>query len=228
MTAAGGTPLRLFIFARHAESVANADHVLSTDPSRPAALTERGRAQARALGAQLANVPIDLAVCSRLPRARETISIALGGRPVPVVIEPGFDEIRAGDLDGKPIQAYWDWIGQHTAEDRLPHGESVDDALRRYAGALRWLLATAGTIVLVITHELALRHIAVAAAPEQPPRPDTDFANAVPYLFDSRALWHAAAGLAAPEDVPGADRANGARVPQLAAARLKDPYAPGK
>jgi broad specificity phosphatase PhoE len=228
VTAAGGTPLRLFMFARHAESVANADHVLSTDPSRPAALTERGRAQARALGAQLANVPIDLAVCSRLPRARETISIALGGRPVPVVIEPGFDEIRAGDLDGKPIQAYWDWIGQHTAEDRLPHGESVDDALRRYAGALRWLLATAGTIVLVITHELALRHIAAAAAPDQPPRPDTDFANAVPYLFDSRALWHAAVGLAAPEDIPGADRANGARVPQLAAARLKDPFAPGK
>jgi broad specificity phosphatase PhoE len=226
--APGRMPLRLFIFARHAESAANAGHVLSTEPSRQVVLTERGEAQARALGAQLANMPIDLAVCSRLLRTWETVSIALRGRPVPVVTEPGFDEIQAGDFDGEPIQAYWDWLGQHTPEDRLPHGESVDDALRRYADALRWLLATAGTIVLVITHELALRHIAVAAAPEQPPRPDTDFANAVPYLFDSRALWHAAAGLAAPEDIPGADRANGARVPQLAAARLKDPFAPGK
>ncbi|HET9972843.1 MAG TPA: phosphoglycerate mutase family protein [Streptosporangiaceae bacterium] len=78
MTGADGTPLRLFVFARHAESAANADHVLNTDPSRPAGLTERGRAQARAPGAQLASVPIDLAVSSRLPRARETISIALG------------------------------------------------------------------------------------------------------------------------------------------------------
>ena len=96
MSTADGTPLRLFVFARHAESAANADHVLNTNPSHPVALTEQGRAQARALGAQLANLPIDLAVCSRLLRTRETISIALGGRAVPVLTEPGFDEIRAG------------------------------------------------------------------------------------------------------------------------------------
>jgi broad specificity phosphatase PhoE len=197
MTAADGTPRRLFVFARHAESAANAGHVLSTDPSRPVALTEQGRAQARALGAQLANVPIDLAVCSRLQRTRETISIALGGRPVPVLTEPGFDEIRAGDLDGEPIQAYWDWLGRHTASDRLPQGESLDDALRRYAGALRRLLARAGPVTLVVTHELALRHIAAAAAPGSLPWPGTEFAHAVPYLFDSRAVRRAAAGLAA-------------------------------
>jgi broad specificity phosphatase PhoE len=198
VSTADGTPLRLFVFARHAESAANADHTLNTDPSRPVALTERGRAQARALGAQLANLPIDLAVCSRLLRTRETISIALGGRAVPVLVEPGFDEIRAGDLDGEPIQAYWDWLGQHTASDRLPHGESLDDALRRYGGALRWLLTRAGTVTLVVTHELALRHIAAAAAPfGSLPWPGTDFAHGVPYLFDSRALRRAAAGLAA-------------------------------
>jgi broad specificity phosphatase PhoE len=129
-TGAPGAPFRLFVFARHAESAANAGHVLNTDPSRPVALTEQGRGQARALGAQLANLPIDLAVCSRLLRTQETVSIALGGRPVPVVTEPGFDEIHAGDFDGEPIQAYWDWLGQHTDRDRLPHGESLDDALR--------------------------------------------------------------------------------------------------
>ena len=165
MTAADGTPLRLFVFARHAESAANASHVLNTDPSRPVALTERGRAQARALAAQLADLPIDLAVCSRLLRTQETMSIALGGRAVPVLSEPGFDEIRAGDLDGEPIQAYWDWLGQHTTGDRMPHGESLDGALRRYVGALRRLLGRAGPVTLVVTHELALRHIAAAAAP---------------------------------------------------------------
>jgi broad specificity phosphatase PhoE len=194
---------RLFVFARHAESGANATHLLSTDPFRPVALTERGRAQARALGAQLANVPIDLAVCSRLLRAHETMSIALGGRAVPVLTDPGFDEIRAGVLDGEPIQAYWDWLGQHTTSDRMPHGESLDDALRRYAGALRRLLARAGLVTLVITHELALRHIAAAAAPAgSPPWPGTEFAHAVPYLFDSRAVRRAAVGLAAQGSPP--------------------------
>jgi broad specificity phosphatase PhoE len=217
--APSGAPLRLFVFARHAESVANTGHVLNTDPSRPAELTERGRAQARALGAQLANLPVDLAVCSRLLRTRETVTIALGSRPVPILTEPGFDEIRAGDLDGEPIQAYWDWLGQHTDSDRLPHGESLDDALRRYAGALRWLLARPGAVILVVTHELALRNIAAAAAPGTLSGPGTDFANAVPYLFGEHAVRRAAAGLAAPENLADSNHANGARRSHLAASK---------
>jgi broad specificity phosphatase PhoE len=105
--------LRLFVFARHAESTANAAHVLSSDPSRPVALTARGRVQARALGAQLANVPVDLAVGTRLLRTRQTIDIALHGRQIPVLIEPGFDELQAGDLDGAPIEAYRSWKHLH-------------------------------------------------------------------------------------------------------------------
>ena len=70
----------MFVFARHAESTANTAHVLSSDPARPVALTERGRAQARALGAQLAGVHIDLAVGTRFQRSQETIGIALHGR----------------------------------------------------------------------------------------------------------------------------------------------------
>ncbi len=57
--------LRLFVFARHAESAANAANVLNTNPSQPVALTARGRTQARALGAQLANLHVDLAVGTR-------------------------------------------------------------------------------------------------------------------------------------------------------------------
>ncbi len=84
----------------------------------------------------------------------------------------------------------------------MPHGESLDGALRRYADALRRLLARAGAVTLVVTHELALRHIAAAAAPGSLLWPDTDFANAVPYLFDSRAVRRAAAGLAADGTLP--------------------------
>src|ERR1700752_4742017 len=120
--------LRLFVFARHAESVANAANVLNSNPSQPAALTARGRTQARALGAQLANLPVDLAVGTRLLRTRQTIDIALDGRQVPTLIEPGFDEIRAGDFEGARIEAYWSWRAQHTLRDNLPHGESIGDA----------------------------------------------------------------------------------------------------
>jgi broad specificity phosphatase PhoE len=188
--------LRLFVFARHAESVANAANMLNSNPSQPVVLTARGRTQARALGAQLANLHVDLAVGTRLLRTRQTIDIALDGREVPTLIEPGFDEIRAGDLEGAPIEAYRSWQDQHTPGDRLPNGESIEDALRRYTGALRRLLGRTETITLVVIHDLALRYIAAAATSPLPSN-GTAFPNAVPYLFDQPAARRAAASLAA-------------------------------
>ena len=189
--------LRLFVFARHAESVANAANTLNSSPSQTVALTARGRTQARALGGQLANLPVDLAVGTRLLRTRQTIDIALDGRQVPTLIEPGFDEIHAGDLEGAPIEAYRSWMDQHTLRDQLPHGESIEDALRRYADALRRLLARTETITLVVIHDLALRYIAAAAATSPSPLNGTAFPNAVPYLFDQPAAWRAANSLIA-------------------------------
>ena len=188
--------LRLFIFARHAESVANTANMLNSNPSQTVALTARGRTQARALGAQLANLHVDLAVGTRLLRTRQTIDIALDGREVPTLIEPGFDEIHAGDLEGAPIEAYRSWQDQHTPGDRLPNGESIEDALRRYTGALRRLLGRTETITLVVIHDLALRYIAAAATSPLPSN-GTAFPNAVPYLFDQPAARRAAASLAA-------------------------------
>ena len=106
--------VRVFVLARHAESFANVTGVVSTDPGRPVGLTRWGRAQARQLGAQLAHLEIDLAVCSRLLRTQQTVELALQGRPIPVVIEEDFDELRAGDLEEQPIETYWSWERQHT------------------------------------------------------------------------------------------------------------------
>ena len=185
-------PLRLFVFARHAESAANARNVMSSDPSQPVALTDRGRDQARALGVQLANVHLDLAVATRFLRTQQTMDLAVGGRPVPVLIEPLFDELRAGDLNGATMAAYWSWKHHHTADEHMPHGESPNDALRRYASALRRLLARTEPVTLVVLHEMGLRHIAAAAAPGGPRADSAEFGNAIPYLFDEHAVRRAA------------------------------------
>jgi Histidine phosphatase superfamily (branch 1) len=52
----------------------------------------------------------------------------------------------------------------HAPDSHFPHGESPADALRRHANALRRLLARTETVTLVVIHEFALRHIAMAAA----------------------------------------------------------------
>jgi broad specificity phosphatase PhoE len=191
------TPGRLFVFARHAESEANIANALSSDPARPVALTEHGRQQARELGAQLASLGVDLAVATRFLRTQQTIEITLRGRQVPILIEPGFDEVNAGDFDGAPIDTYWSWKTGHTSDENFPGGESEDDALRRYADALQRLLGRTEPVTLVVTHENALRSIATAAHDPISLGPDAAFMNAVPYLFDERALRRARTGLLA-------------------------------
>ena len=188
---------RLFVFVRHAESTANLAGVVNSDPEHPIALTPRGRQQARQLGAQLANLEIDLAVGTRFLRTQQTLELALRGRSVPLLIEPGFDEVRAGDCEGGAMSTYWSWKERHDPSEPFPRGESVNRALLRYAGALRRLVARPETVVLLVMHEFGLRHIAAAAgALSLFPHPAPD--NAAPYLFGELALRRASDRLEAP------------------------------
>jgi broad specificity phosphatase PhoE len=190
--------MRLFVFTRHAESSVNAAGLLSSDPSRPIGLTPRGREQARQLGEQLANLNIELAVATRFLRTRETVELALHGRNVPLLVEPDLDEIRAGAFDGKPIRTYWTWKEQHARSERFPFGESLDDATRRYADALRRLVTRQEAVTLIVGHELSIRYIAEAAAgADVLGESESKIANAVPYLFDESAVRDAVDRLAA-------------------------------
>jgi broad specificity phosphatase PhoE len=181
---------RLIVMTRHAESVANAAHDVSSDPAKAIPLTTLGREQAQRLGEQIGSLDVDVAVCTRFLRTRQTAEIALAGRDVPIVVDPLFDEVDAGDLDGAPIEAYWAWKHSHPPTERFPHGESIAEALRRYANALRGLAARIEPVTLVVAHEFALRHIVEAATGSAP-----DIANATPYLFGQPALLRAATGL---------------------------------
>jgi broad specificity phosphatase PhoE len=135
---------------------------------------------------------LDLAVATRFLRTQETLGLALRGREVPTLIEPDLDEIRAGDFDGGQIDNYRSWKARHVRSDAFPHGESLDDALLRYACALGSLLARIERVILVVLHGFALRQIAAAAAGDTWTRIDAEVANATPYLFDHAALARAA------------------------------------
>jgi broad specificity phosphatase PhoE len=184
--------MRQFVFARHAESSMNAAQVLSSDPSRPVGLSPRGRRQALRLGEQIRNLDIELAVFTRLRRTRETVELALRGRDVPFVVEPGLDEVRLGVLDGAPIRAYWAWKENHPRSEPFPLGESLDDAARRYSQALRRLVERPGDIALVVTHQIGIRYLLEAASGIRAlDESGMRIPNAVPYLFDESALRNA-------------------------------------
>jgi broad specificity phosphatase PhoE len=184
---------RLFVLSRHGESTLNEERRVNGDPSVTVALTGRGEDEARALGAQVAHIRLDLCVTSRFGRAHQTARIALGDRDVPCVEEPLLDDVKIGELEGRTIDEYRAWKREHTRADRFPGGESLDDAAARYARGYRALLALDARCVLVVCHEIPVRYALNAAVGSADlDGPIHDIRNATPYLFDEESLARAA------------------------------------
>ena len=188
--------MQLYVISRHAESTLNFENRVNGDPSIEVALTEKGRGEATLLGQQIAHVPIDLCVHTRFGRTHETAAIALAGRNVPFEVEPLLDDIDVGELEGKTLDDYRAWKGEHTRKDAFPGGESLDDAARRYAQAYRKLLERPEQAILVVTHEIPLRYaINAADGSDELDGPAHQLANATPYVFDEAALTRAVDGI---------------------------------
>jgi broad specificity phosphatase PhoE len=188
--------VRLFAFARHGQSVLNVERRINGDPALDVPLTPEGEEEARRLGHQLANVPLDLCVHSRFPRALRTAELALEGREVRMVVEPLLDDIRVGELEGRTVDDYRAWKEAHTRRDPFPGGESLDEAAVRYAEAFRRLLGLRERVVLVVCHEIPIRYALNAArGSDDLDGPEHAVANATPYLFDEAALERAASGI---------------------------------
>jgi broad specificity phosphatase PhoE len=188
---------RVFVLARHGESALNVARVVNGDPALDVRLTENGRRESRLLGQQLRNVPLELCVVTRFGRTRETAEIALDTRPVRFEVEPLFDDIDIGDLEGASIDEYRAWKRAHTRADPFPNGESLEAAAVRYGRALEALLARPEAAILVVAHEIPVRYALNAAeGSRDPDSPHHAIANATPYLFDEQRLAEAAARLA--------------------------------
>jgi broad specificity phosphatase PhoE len=184
----------LLILARHAHSVLNLERRVNGDPTVDVPLTEQGREQARLLGAQIANVELDLCVHTRFPRTRETAELAIADRDVPVLVEPRLDDIKIGDLEGLSIERYRE-VKREVGRNRpFPGGESLDDAARRYAAAFRELAGRREQRIVVVCHEIPIRYAlnAAAGSDKLDGPPFHDLANAVPFLFDGEVLARAA------------------------------------
>ena len=189
--------MRVFVLARHGESQLNIERRINGDPTVPVPLSERGQEEARRLGEQVEHFPLDACLHTRFPRTRETAMIALGGREdVPLVLEPRFDDIDIGELEGERIEDYREWKHAHARSDAFPGGESLDDAARRYGEGFRGLLDSPWHSVLVVTHEIPIRYaLNAAAGSESLDGPAHEISNAVPYLFDEETLERAVQGI---------------------------------
>jgi broad specificity phosphatase PhoE len=91
------TRRRRIYLMRHAEAQYVLPDGTRAPDSRVVPLTDRGRKEAATMGELLADIPFDRAICSGLPRTRETSAIVLGTRKLDVATVPELEEIRGGD-----------------------------------------------------------------------------------------------------------------------------------
>jgi broad specificity phosphatase PhoE len=166
--------LRL-VLARHGQTPANVARVLDTRLPGPG-LTDLGRAQAEALGRELADEgrdgapPVVAVYHSAARRAAETAELACAPLDlVPRRVE-GVHEVQVGDLEGRNDEAAIEEFGAVfdswlTGDlDRAhPHGESGRDVVDRFVPVVEGIRAAHadGTVVLV-SHGATLRLAAPA------------------------------------------------------------------
>jgi probable phosphomutase (TIGR03848 family) len=107
-------------------------------------LDDRGQAQAAALAARLAPLPLDAIVASPLDRCQQTAAaIAAGRDPAqPVQTDDRVGECRYGDWTGKPLkklarEPLWRVVQAHPSAVTFPGGESMPDVQHRAVAAIR-------------------------------------------------------------------------------------------
>lgn len=131
----------MLVLVRHGETEANAQRRLLGRAESP--LTERGRAQAHALGGLLG--PVARLVSSPLGRARETAAAL--GLPVPVEVDERWVEVDYGEYDGEPLGAVPAEVWQAWRADpgfRPPGGETLVEMGARVRAACGELFAADG------------------------------------------------------------------------------------
>ena len=110
-------------------------------------LDDRGRAQASALAARLAAVPLDAIISSPLERCRQTadaIAAIRDGSPAAVTEDERLSECKYGDWTGKPLKVLardplWRVVQAHPSAVTFPgkDGESMLDMQHRAVSAVR-------------------------------------------------------------------------------------------
>jgi len=128
------------LLLRHGRTTSNANGGLAGH--QPVELDEVGRAQAAAVGARLAGLPLAEVVCSPLVRCRTTVELALPGTAY--TVDERLVECRYGDWEGQPLKKLtkdplWPVVQVHPSAVRFPgeNGETMAAMAARGVAAVR-------------------------------------------------------------------------------------------
>jgi probable phosphomutase (TIGR03848 family) len=163
------------LLLRHGRTTANADGGLAGH--RPVELDDTGRAQATAVTARLAGVPLTAVVTSPLIRCRQTLQLVLP-EATPIV-EDRLTECRYGEWEGQSLKKLakdplWRVVQQHPSAVIFPGGEAMAAMSARAVAAVRdwdarvtaehgpdaiWLACSHGDVIKAIIADALGMHL---------------------------------------------------------------------
>lgn len=138
------------LYSPHMTSVDNEARRASGHADVP--LSEAGRQQARELGQQYAEAPLDAVFASDLQRAAATAELAFAGRGVPIALDARLREYDYGAMTQHPVAEVEAEFLRRIGEP-FPGGESLEMVVARVGAFLREAQgAYEGKSVVVIGH----------------------------------------------------------------------------
>ncbi|MCF6746086.1 MSMEG_4193 family putative phosphomutase [Blastococcus sp. KM273128] len=164
------------ILLRHGRSTANTGGVLA-GWTPGVELDETGRAQVRAVGERLGQVPLAAVVSSPLERCRQTAGAVLGGRDLELATDDRLGEARYGDWTGRPLEELakeplWKVVQQHPSAAVFPgpEGEGLAQTQARAVAAVRewnarlgpdavWLACSHGDVIKAVLADALGLHL---------------------------------------------------------------------
>lgn len=152
--------------ARHGQTEFNVQGRIGGDPP----LTAKGRAQAKALGEHMKNIPLEWVITSTRMRSHETAAPVLESHPhAHVMALREFDEIWAGDCENMLYTEIREKMPEVTAGRNAnkysyvyPNGESYATLRERVRRGLRRAMFMAGDSPLLIVGHQAINRVIIS------------------------------------------------------------------
>lgn len=158
--------MKLYL-VRHGETDKNKGKLLQGQSDSE--LNDYGRTLAHKTKEGLKNVEFDLIFTSPLKRAKETATIIMGERNIPLYEEERIQEISFGDYEGFcfdrehytiPDKAFMNFFDNPGDYKTPPNGESFEDVIKRTGEFMQELMenkAYENKTILISTHGCALK-----------------------------------------------------------------------
>lgn len=167
-----------YLVMRHGTTQHNVNRVLNSVRDANIGLIDEGRAEVQKSAKELKGKRVTKIYSSPFKRTRESAEIVAKELGIPtesIIVDERLSEFNFGDLNDGPVEKLFEWRKAHAYDEKLPGGESDQDAKNRFGSFFYEMESTfSNETILIVTHGIGFEAI-----------------NAITHGYDKQASKHA-------------------------------------